>query len=153
MFRPSAPPTTVFEVAPNSAGGETFWIYEIDEPGIYFEECGNEQDALEKLIESDRGPDEQIETCGYTLVLDSPEDPPSDNSVDAPEKPIVVEVLKGNGKDQIYEFYEIEDPVDTFGDSWGDTTEMFEAIRDAGISPVLEYENVSLKFQRPYGAL
>lgn len=140
-------------MAPNSTGGEIFWIYEIDQPGKFFEDCENQQEALERLIDSEKSPDEQAETCGYTLVLDRPEDPSPDRSVSPPEKPIVIEVIKGRGNNQKYTFYDVEDPVDTFGDSWGNTAEMFAAIEEEDITMTLEYDNVSLRFQRPYGAL
>lgn len=153
LFEASAPPTTAFEVAPNGRGGETFWIYEIDNPGEFFSGCETEQEALDRLIDSEKGPDERVETCGYTLVLDAPEDPPASKSVSPPEEEIVIEVLKGSVQNQKCEFYEIADPVDTFEDSWGTTTEMFRKISEEGIGPMLEYENVSLRFQRPYGAL
>lgn len=153
MFDSSDSPTTVFEVAPNSAGGETVWIYEIDDPGAFFEGCESQEEALDRLVNSERSPNEQLETNGYTLVLDSPEDPPSGRPGEPPVKPIVIEVLKGKGNDQTHEFYEVEDPVKIFGESWGNTAEMYRELQENDLSPMLEYDNVSLIFQRPYGAL
>ncbi|MFC7027174.1 hypothetical protein ACFQJ5_05545 [Halomicroarcula sp. GCM10025324] len=153
MFDSSTSPITVFEIAPNGSGGEIFWIYDIEKPDEFFAGCETVDDASERLIESDRSPDEQIETCGYTLVLDHPEDPPSTSSLTIPEGPLVFEAVKSDGQHERYEFYRIEDPEDTFGDSYGDTQKMFDSIVDAGIEPMLEYGDVSLTFQRPYGAL
>lgn len=153
MFDSGDSPTTVFEVAPNSADGEIFWIYEIDNPSEFFQGCESQQEASDRLIEAERSPDEQIETCGYTLVLDSPEDSPSNKSETPPEKPIVIEVLKGSGNDQKHEFYEVENLIDTFGEPWGSTTAMYSAIEKDSIQPILEYGNVSLIFQRSYGSL
>lgn len=153
MFDSADPPTTVFEVAPNSTDGEIFWIYEIDNPSEFFEGCESQQEASDRLIDSERSPDKQIETCGYTLVLDSPEDPPSTKSGNPPEKSIVIEVLKGGENDQQHEFYEVENPIDTFGESWGNTTSMYTALEKDSIQPILEYDNVSLIFQRSYGSL
>jgi len=153
MTLASTSPTTVFEVAPSSSGGEVFWIYEIENPEEFFTGCETEEEASERLIESDRSPDEQLETCGYTLILDHPEDPPSNRSVPAPEMPIILEVIRENGQNQRHEFYRIDDPVATFDDAWGDTSKMFDSIREEDIEPVLYYDNVSLRFQRPYGSL
>lgn len=151
MFDQSTSPITAFETAPNGSGGDVFWIYEIQNPGEFFSGCESEDEASDRLIESDRSPNEQIETCGYTLVLDHPEDP--HRPVSPPDEPIIVEVIKGRGQDQQYEFYQVEDPLTTFGDDWGDTPEMYDSILEAGLDPILEYDNVALIFERPYGAL
>jgi len=144
---------TVFEIAPNSSNGETFWIYEIDQPGTFFADCETDDEALTRLIDSDRSPDEIIETCGYTLVLNSPEDPHSSDSSDIPDGPVVFEVINGDPQERVYEFYEVDSPQEVFANSWGDTIEMFESISAKGIEPIQAYDNVELKFQRPYGAL
>lgn len=153
MFESSSSPTTVFEVAPNSSGGEVFWIYHITEPDEFFSGCETEEEALEQLVNSERSPDEEVETCGYTLVLDQPEDPPADSPGTPPETTIVIEVIADAGQNRECEFYKIEDPVETFGDSWGNTPEMFDSIIEDGVEPMLSYDDVSLRFQRPYGAL
>jgi hypothetical protein len=151
MFEQSTSPITVFETAPNGSGGDVFWIYEIQKPGEFFSGCETEDEASDRLIESDRSPDEQIGTCGYTLVLDHPEDP--GRSVSSPDEPIILEVIGGRGQDQQYEFYQVEDPLTTIGDDWGDTPKMYDSLLEAGLDPILKYDNVSLIFQRPYGAL
>ena len=153
MFESSASPTTIFEVAPNSSGGEVFWIYHIPEPDEFFSGCETEEEALERLVDSERGPDEEIETCGYTLVLDNPEDPTADSTRVPPETMIVIDVVTEDGQYREYEFYEIDDPIETFGESWGSTPEMLDSIIEEGIEPILSYNDVSLIFQRPYGAL
>jgi hypothetical protein len=150
MFGQSTSPITVFETAPNGSG-DIFWIYEIQNPGKFFSGCETEDEASDRLIESDQSPDEQIETCGYTLVLDHPEDP--GRSVSPPDEPIILEVIKGRGQDQQYEFYQVEDPLTTIGDDWGDTPKMYDSLLESRLDPILEYDNVSLIFQRPYGAL
>jgi len=153
VFESFTSSTTVFEVAPNGSGGEIFWIYEIEDPSEFFAGCETVDEASERLIEADRSPDEQIDTCGYTLVLDHPEDPSSTKSLTIPESPLIIETVKERGQNERYEFYKIEDPEGTFGDTYGDTQRMFDSIVEAGIEPMLEYDNVALTFQRPYGAL
>ncbi|MDT3434655.1 hypothetical protein [Haloarcula sp. 1CSR25-25] len=151
LFASSADPAVIFEKAPQK-NGEVFWIYEISNPNELFSDCRTEEDVLERLIDSERSPDEIVETCGYTLVLDRPEDP-SGNAGNPPEHSIVIEVIRDSGREPTYEFYDIDNPVEIFGDSWGDTPEMFESIVQHEIDPRLSYETVSMKFERPYGAL
>lgn len=149
-FPPSADTAVIFETAPTKSG-EVFWIYEIDEPNEFFTKCETDDEISDKLMSSDRSPDETVETYGYTLVLDRPEDPSPDNTREPPQQAITIEVIRNNG--QTYEFYDIDDPTETFGDSWGNTPEMFESIVQQNIKPQLSYENVSMRFQRPYGSL
>lgn len=170
--------TTIFEVAPTRSNGELFWIHEIENPSGFFAGCDTPSDVLDQLIESEKDVDETIETCGYTMVLDRPEDPSPDRVGDHPDGPTVIEVTQeveydqlfsvtdtehknGRGNEQwdkpikLYKksFYRIEDPPAVFGNTWGKTTEMFESIQNRGIDPVLVYDDVSFIFNRPYGSL
>lgn len=170
--------TTILEVAPSKSNGDLFWIHKIENPEKFFAGCDTPSDVSDRIIESERGVTEQIETCGFTLVLDQPEDIPSDSQGNPPDDPIVIEVNQGVAYDQylsnmelehkngpgnkiwnqsieLFEesFYRIEDPTDIFGDIWGDTTKMFQEIQNRGINPVLEYDDVSFVFNRPYGSL
>lgn len=177
MFE-NADSTAIFEVAPSQNNGDLFWIHEIEDPEVFFAGCDTPSDVLDQIIESERGVTEQVETCGYTLVLDRPEDPSSDSAGDPPAGPIVVEVTQGVPYDQRFSimdtehkqgkgnkvwnqsielfeesFYRIENPSDVFGNVWGDTTKMFQAIQSREIDPVLKYDDVSFIFNRPYGSL
>lgn len=169
--------SSIFEVAPSTNDGDLIWIHEIENPEAFFTGCDTPSDVLDQVIESE-GVTEQIETCGYTLVLDRPEDPSPDRAGDPPDDPIVVEVTQGvaynqrfsimeteheqgqgnevwNQPIELFEesFYRIENPFEIFGDVWGNTTKMFQAIQDRGIDPVLKYDDVSFIFNRPYGSL
>lgn len=170
--------TTIFEVAPTRSNGDLFWIHAIENPSKFFAGCNTPSDVLDQIIESEMDADETIETCGYTLVLDRPEDPSPDNLGDPPHGTTVIEVTQeveydqllsvtdvehknGKGNEQwdkpvrLYEktFYRIEDVHQVFENSWGNTTEMFEIIQSRGIDPVLSYDDVSFVFNRPYGSL
>lgn len=152
LFDSSAGSVVIFEKAPLKSG-EVFWIHEVAEPSEFFSDCVTEEDVSEKLIDSERTADEVVETCGYTLVLDRPEDPASGNVGTPPEHSMVIEVIRDSGREPTYEFYEIDDPVEVFSDSYGDTHKMFESIVQHKIEPRLSYETVSIIFERPYGAL
>jgi len=170
--------TTIFQVAPSTNDGELFWIHTIGNPEGFFAGCETPSEVLDQISESNEGVTDQIETCGYTLVLDRPEDPMPDNTRDPPNGPTVVEVTQdvaydqrfsarhtsheqGRGKEvwnqpiELFEvsFYRIEDPHEIFGDTWGDTTATFHAIQERGLEPMKSYDDVSFVFNRPYGSL
>ena len=170
--------TTIFELASSGSGGELFWIHEIENPSEFFAGCKTPLEVLDRIIESESGVDDTVETCGYTLVLDRPEDPSPDRAGDPPENPTFIEVIHATKHEQRFEvmeteheqgrgnqiwdepvklcsesFYKIEDPVKVFGNVWGSTTAMFEAIQNQGIEPILEYDDISFTFIRPTGSL
>lgn len=171
-------PTTIFEVAPTKAGGERFYIHEIENPVGFFSGCDSPSDVLDRVVSKQHGCDEQIDTLGYTLVLDRPEDPLPDNAGNPPDDPISIEVQRGLEPDQRFScveidrknhrgnepwdqpinfletsFYSIQNPSELFSDAWGDSIEMFEAIQKRGLAPISKYDNVSFTFDRPYGTL
>jgi len=150
IFSESTSPITIFEKAPGK-GGYIYWIYEVEDPKTVFSDCQTQEEVSDQLKTQNINTDEQITTCRYTLVLESPEDP--HKPVSPPEKPVIIEVIKRSFQDRKYEFYQIDDPVSTFGDAWGDTHAMYDAIIKESHDPLLEYDNVSLIFQRSYGEL
>lgn len=170
--------TTILEVAPTRSNGDLFWIYEIENPSGFFTGCNTPSDVSDQIIGSEKDVDETIETCGYTMVLDRPEDPLPDKAGDPPYGTTVMEITqkveydqlfsvtdvehkRGKGNEhwdkpiRLYEisFYRIEEAHHVFKNSWGNTTEMFEAIQSRGIDPLLSYDDVSFVFNRPYGSL
>jgi len=150
VFESTTTPMTIFELAPTKGGGEIFYIWEIENPSEFFSEADG--DISEFLIKLDRGPDKTLETCGYTLVLERPEDPHKPESVTPPENPITIEVIQDTGQLESVEFYKIKDPVDTFGNDWGDTSAMYSAITSEKGEPLAKYDNVT-RIQRSYGEL